>query len=163
MKTATLAAIPLWTRSAASSAPAPEESSDMTMMSAGATGSLTTSAHPAARRTGSRTERTKTMAAAANAGTINSIAPHLGRRGVMLDILHPALFDIAPVRSKSIAMTEEQIVRASPAMTSLSLEGPACLTTLFSFREIVVAPEALKLKRGTLKISRNPYMTDRVC
>jgi hypothetical protein len=158
MKTA--AAIPLWTRSAASAAPAPEESSDMTMMSAGATGSLTTSAHPAARRIGSRTEGTKTMAAAA---TINSIAPHLGRRVVMLDIPHPALFDIAPVRSKGVAMTEEQIVCASPAMASLSLERPACLTTLFSFREIVVAPEALKLKKGNPKISRNPNMTDRVC
>jgi hypothetical protein len=53
------------------------------MMSAGATGSSTTSAHPAVRRTGSRTEGTATMAAAANA-TITRIGTHLGRRELML-------------------------------------------------------------------------------
>jgi hypothetical protein len=47
--------------------PAPPESSDTILMSAGASGSLTTSAHPAARRTGSRTEGIATMATAANA------------------------------------------------------------------------------------------------
>ena len=63
--------------------PAPPEPSDTTMMSAGATGSLTTSAHPAARRTGSRTEGTATMVAAANA-TTSRIGVHLGRRELML-------------------------------------------------------------------------------
>ena len=82
-KTATRVAMPLCTRSAASSAPAPPEPSDTTMMSAGATGSLTTSAHPAARRTGSRTEGTATMVAAANA-TTTRIGAHLGRRELML-------------------------------------------------------------------------------
>jgi len=54
--------------------PAPPESSDMTMMSAGATGSSTTSAHPAARRTGSD-GGTATMAAATNASTIVAPSP----------------------------------------------------------------------------------------
>ena len=85
-KTATRVAMPLCTRSAASSAPAPPESSDTTMMSAGATGSLATSAHPAARRTGSRTEGTATMAAAANA-TTTRIGAHLGRRELMLGFI----------------------------------------------------------------------------
>jgi hypothetical protein len=53
------------------------------MMSADATGSFTTSAHPAALRTGSRRERTATIANAANA-TATRIGPHLGRRGLML-------------------------------------------------------------------------------
>jgi hypothetical protein len=56
------------------------------MMSAGATGSLMTSAHPAARRTGIRTEGTATMAAAPNA-TIARIEAHLGRRELMLGFL----------------------------------------------------------------------------
>ena len=85
-KTATRFAMPLCTRSAASSAPAPAEFDDMTMMSAGATGSLTTSAHPAVRRTCSRTERTATMAAAANA-TTTSIGAHLGRRELILEVM----------------------------------------------------------------------------
>src|SRR6516165_5168349 len=63
--------------------PAPPEPSDTTMMSAGATGSLTTSAHPAARRTGSRTEGTATKVAATNA-TTTRIGAHLGRRELML-------------------------------------------------------------------------------
>src|SRR5713101_3367523 len=75
--------MPLCTRSATSSAPAPPESSDTTMMSAGATGSLTTSAHPAARRTGSRTDGKATMAAAA-AATTTRVAAHLGDRRLML-------------------------------------------------------------------------------
>src|SRR6516164_7182322 len=83
VKTATRVAMPLCTRSAASSAPAPAEPSDTTMMSAGATGSLTTSAHPAARRTGSRTEGTATMVAAANA-TTTRMGAHLGSRELML-------------------------------------------------------------------------------
>src|SRR5262249_46847701 len=63
--------------------PAPPESSDTTMMSAAAIGSLTTSAHPAARRTGSRTEGTRTMVAAANA-TTTRVGPQLGHRELML-------------------------------------------------------------------------------
>ncbi len=66
--------------------PAPAESIDTTMMSAGATGSLTTSAHPAARRAGSRTEGTAKMAAAANA-TTTRIGAHLGRREIMLGFI----------------------------------------------------------------------------
>src|SRR5258707_15588092 len=85
VKTATRVAMPLCTRSAASSAPAPPESSDTTMMSAGATGSLTTSAHPAPRRTSPRTEGTATTAAAA-AAAITRIAAHLGRREFMLGL-----------------------------------------------------------------------------
>jgi len=73
-------------RSAASSAPAPPIPGTMTMMSAGATGSLTMSAHPAARRTGSRTEGTATMVAAATA-TTTRIGAHLGRREVMLGFM----------------------------------------------------------------------------
>jgi len=73
-------------RDAASSAPAPPESSDMTMMSAGATGSLTTSAHPAPRRTGSRTEGTATIAPAAKA-TTTRIGTHLGRRELVLGFI----------------------------------------------------------------------------
>src|SRR6516225_2843962 len=49
--------------------PCAADTRTMTMMSAGATGSLTMSAHPAARRTGSRTEGTATMVAAATATT----------------------------------------------------------------------------------------------
>ena len=65
-------------RSAASSAPAPPESIDATMTSAGATGSfLMTSAHPAARNTGSRSGRIATIANAANASAIR-IRVHLG-------------------------------------------------------------------------------------
>ena len=89
VKTATRVAIPLCTRSAASSAPAPPEVSDTTMMSAGTTGSLTTSAHPAVRRTGSRTEGTATMAAAGSATAIR-IAAHLGRRELMLGFMQSA-------------------------------------------------------------------------
>ena len=76
-KTATRFETPLCTRSAASSAPAPSESIDKTMMSAGATGSSTTSAHPAARKTGSRRERIATIANAANASAARIVA-HLG-------------------------------------------------------------------------------------
>jgi hypothetical protein len=56
-------------------------------MSANSTGPSTTSAHPAARRTGSRTGGTATIAAAANATTISSIEPHLGRRELMLRLM----------------------------------------------------------------------------
>jgi hypothetical protein len=49
--------------------PARADSADKTIMSAGAAGSLSTSAHPTARRTGSRTDGQATMAAAANATT----------------------------------------------------------------------------------------------
>ena len=77
VKTATRFEIPLWTRSAASSAAAPPESTDKTMMSADATGSFTTSTHPAARRTGSRRERIATIASAANPSTTKIVA-HLG-------------------------------------------------------------------------------------
>ena len=78
IKTATRFETPLCTRSAASSAPAPSESSDKRMMSAGETGSsFTTSAYPAARRTGSRRERIATIANAANASAAR-IAAHVG-------------------------------------------------------------------------------------
>ena len=81
VKTATRVAMPLCTRSAASSAPAPAESSDTTMKSEGAIGSLTTSAHPAARKAVSRMDGTARMAAAANAATSTRIRAHLRRRG----------------------------------------------------------------------------------
>jgi hypothetical protein len=55
----------------------------MTMTSAGATGSLATSAHPAARNTDSGTAGTASIAAAANAITISS-EPHLDRQEPML-------------------------------------------------------------------------------
>ena len=61
--------------------PAPPESSDTTMMSAGATGSLTTRAHPAARIAASREKKIATMAAAA---TTTRIGTHLGGRELML-------------------------------------------------------------------------------
>ena len=86
VKTATRVAMPLCTRSVASSAPAPPESSDRTMISADATSSLTTSAHPAARRTDSRREGTATIAAAAYA-TTTGIGAHLGRREIMLGFM----------------------------------------------------------------------------
>src|SRR5271155_4292527 len=82
--------MPLCTRSAASSAPAPSESSDKTMMSAGATGSFTTSAHPAACRTGSRRERIATIANAANAST-TKIGAHLAHLKIIprfIKLLH---------------------------------------------------------------------------
>ena len=56
---------------------------DKTMMSADVTGSSATSAHPAARRIGSRRERTATIANAANA-TTTSMAAHFGRREIIL-------------------------------------------------------------------------------
>jgi hypothetical protein len=87
IKTATRFEMPLCTRSAASSAPAPPESSDTTMMSADATGSFTTSAHPAALRTGSRKERTATIANAANATTTRIGAHHLGRQEIILGFI----------------------------------------------------------------------------
>src|ERR1700731_4712182 len=86
IKTATRFEMPLCTRSAASSTPAPPESNDTTMMSADATGSFTTSAHPAALRTGSRRERTATIANAANA-TTTRIAAHLGHREIILGFI----------------------------------------------------------------------------
>ena len=55
-------------------------------MSAGATGSLTTSAHPAARKNGSRTERTATIATTANA-TITRIGTQLSRLERMLKFI----------------------------------------------------------------------------
>src|ERR1700722_3594145 len=84
--------MPLWTRSAASSAAAPPEPTDKTMMSADATGSFTTSTHPAARRTGSRRERTTTIANAANPST-TKIGAHLGHMKITLrfiKLLHDA-------------------------------------------------------------------------
>jgi len=86
IKTATRLDTPLCTRSAASSAPAPPESSDKTMMSADATGSFTTSAHPAARRIGSRRERIATIANAANASTTR-IEVHLGQLKIILGFI----------------------------------------------------------------------------
>jgi hypothetical protein len=56
------------------------------MMSADAIGSFTTSAHPAALRTGSRSERTATIANAANA-TATRIGAHLGRREIILGFI----------------------------------------------------------------------------
>jgi hypothetical protein len=96
-KTATRVAMPLCTRSAASSAPAPPESSDKTMTSEGAIGSLTTSAHPAARKTISRTDGTATMAAAANA-TSTRIGAHLRRRGSFM--MRPSLARSRPSSDK---------------------------------------------------------------
>src|SRR5262249_28526308 len=89
-------------RSAASSAPAPPESGDKTMMSAGATGSLTTSAHPAARRAGSRTEGTTTMVVAANA-TTTRIRARLGPPGLML--WFPLFALLRSVRQSSCTFT----------------------------------------------------------
>ena len=86
INTATRFEMPLCTRSAASSAPAPPESSDKTMMSADATGSFTTSAHPAARRTGSRSERIAKIANAAKASTTR-IGPHLGHLKIILSFI----------------------------------------------------------------------------
>ena len=86
IKTATRFEMPLCTRSAASSAPAPPDSNDKTMMSADATGSFTTSTHPAARRTGSRRERIATIANATNASTTR-IGTHLGNLKIIC--LHP--------------------------------------------------------------------------
>ena len=86
INTATRLEMPLCTRSAASSAPAPSESSDKTMMSAEATGSFTTSAHPAARRTGSRRERIATIANAATAST-TTIEAHLGHLKIILGFI----------------------------------------------------------------------------
>src|SRR5262249_55950253 len=83
VKTATRVAMPLLTRSAASSAPASLESRETTITSAGASGSLTTSARPAARRIVSLTEGTATMAAVVNP-TTTRIGEHLGRRELML-------------------------------------------------------------------------------
>jgi hypothetical protein len=62
----------------------------MTMMSAGATGSLTTSAHPAARKTGTRTEGTATMAAAADATSARG-SVHVDRQELMSSerLTHP--------------------------------------------------------------------------
>jgi hypothetical protein len=52
-------------------------------MSADATGSFTTSAHPAARRTGSRREGIATIANAANA-TTTRIGVHIGQLKIIL-------------------------------------------------------------------------------
>jgi hypothetical protein len=82
--------MPLFTRSAASPAAAPPESSDTTMTSEGPIGSLTTIAHPAARRTGSRTEGTATMAAAAIA-TTTRIGAHLDRSRKLAQLLRFSL------------------------------------------------------------------------
>jgi hypothetical protein len=83
VKTATRFEIPLCTRSAASSAPAPPESSDKTTKSAEAMGSFTTSAHPAVRRTGSRREGIETIANAAKVSTAK-IGAHLVRLKIIL-------------------------------------------------------------------------------
>src|SRR5271165_26825 len=93
INTATRLEMPLCTRSAASSAPAPSESSDKTMMSAEATGSFTTSAHPAARRTGSRRELIATIANAATAST-TTIEAHLGHLKILrgfIRLLHESV------------------------------------------------------------------------
>ena len=97
VKIPTRVAMPLFTRSAASSAPAPPESSETTMMSAGVTGSLTTSAHPAARRNGSQKEGIATIAVAANA-PISSIERHRAFPwlGLISDLLRVLLTDFWP-------------------------------------------------------------------
>jgi hypothetical protein len=56
------------------------------MMSAGATDSLTTSAHPAARKIGSRTVGTAATTATANATTAR-IRTHLGHRDFILEFM----------------------------------------------------------------------------
>jgi hypothetical protein len=56
------------------------------MMSADATGSFTTSAHPAARGTGSRRERIATIANATTASTTTSEA-HLGHLKIILGFI----------------------------------------------------------------------------
>ena len=55
-------------------------------MSADPTGSLTTSAHPAVRRTASRMEGTATMLATANA-TIIRTRTHVSRRELVLEFI----------------------------------------------------------------------------
>ena len=108
-KTATRFEMPLCTRSAASSAPAPSESSDKTMMSADATGSFTTSAHPAARRTGSRMDRIAMIANAANARTARIGEAHLGHLKIILGfirLLHesaisPGCWHVPPAATRS--------------------------------------------------------------
>jgi hypothetical protein len=76
VKIATRFEMPACTRSAASSNPAAPESTDRTMTSAGVIGSLMTSAHPAARRTGSRMGRTARHANAVNATNTRTRVPH---------------------------------------------------------------------------------------
>jgi hypothetical protein len=121
VKTATRVAMPLCTRSAACSAPAPPESGDIAMMSAGATGSSMTSTRPAARKIGSQTETTATTAAAANATTIN-IKPHLGRRELMLwliprfrmrDARISVFWSPQTARSGTCGATEQEMAGAS--------------------------------------------------
>src|SRR5262245_31597527 len=79
--------MPLCTRSAASSEPAPPESIDMTMMSAGSISSLTTSALPAACRIGLRTLGKTPVAVAAKA-TATSGEAHLSRENFVLRLIH---------------------------------------------------------------------------
>ena len=97
IKTATRFEMLLCTRSAASSAPAPPEASDTTMTSADATGSFMTSAHPAARKTGSQRERIETIANAANASTTN-IGTHLGHMKIIFGYCTKVLSVVAEHR-----------------------------------------------------------------
>ena len=98
-KTATRFEMPLCTRSAASSAPALPESSDKTMMSADATGSFTTSAHPAARKTGSRKGRMAMIAKAADASAIR-IRTNLGHLKIILSFI-TSWVDVGTLRGYS--------------------------------------------------------------
>ena len=103
IKTATRFEMPLRTRSAASSAPAPSESSDKTMMSAGATGLFTTSAHPAARRTGTRRERTATIVSADNTSAPRMRGPHLDHLKITLRLLNPPATAVEPTNCGAVA------------------------------------------------------------
>src|SRR6516162_9079212 len=69
------------------------------MTSAGAIGSLRTSAHPAARRTRSRTTGTETIATVANA-TTTKIEAHFSRRELMLGFI--SKFDSGHMEGKGI-------------------------------------------------------------
>src|SRR5262245_485000 len=137
-KTATRMAIPLCTRSAASRAPAPAELADMTMMSAGAIGSLTTSAHPAARKIGSRREGT--VAIAANAAN-TKIQAHLPRWGLILRFMASLRKVVLTVR-----LAPKTISRLMPART---IHAAPRLDTCGSKAEIPLSanlpPDAVQL------------------
>ena len=127
IKTATRFEMPLCTRSAASSAPAPPESSDKTMISADATDSFTTSAHPAARRTGSRRERIVAIANATNASTTR-IGTHLGNLKIILGftgLLHESAMSPAcwHVRDGTRVATRDAAIRGRGRITYSHILG----------------------------------------
>ena len=125
-KTATRFETPLCTRSAASSAPAPPESIDRTMISAGPTGWSTTSAHPAARKAVSRSGRTAAIANAANASAARTRA-HPDHPKILLRFMDYGAKVRCSARRPEAGAQETEFRRTRrPSRRQLRTKPPTC-------------------------------------